>query len=119
VKLVNAHIQKGEANLGRLKEVGVSSPVERALYEDGVIWFNKKKTYGISGISKSAAEYKIGGFEVLFRWLKYRKEIKLSPEQVDEFKNIVYFVERSISLVEEIDACIGKFGGFSKAFITK
>lgn len=118
-KLVNAHVQKEGVDDSGVKEVGASSEVERPHYEDGVIWFNKKKTYGVSGVSKKAIEYKIGGFEVLLRWLKYRKDTKLTPEQVDELKKIINYVERSILLTEEIDVYIASLGGFSKAFITQ
>lgn len=49
-------------------------------------------------------EYQIGGYQVLYKWLKDRKERRLSTDDIRTFCRIVTAVRRTIDIQEQIDA---------------
>jgi len=49
-------------------------------------------------------EYQIGGYQVLAKWLKDRRDRVLSLEEIKTYCRIVTAIQRTIALQEEIDA---------------
>ena len=49
-------------------------------------------------------EYQIGGYQVLAKWLKDRRDRVLSLEEIKTYCRVVTAIQRTISLQEEIDA---------------
>jgi hypothetical protein len=49
-------------------------------------------------------EYQIGGYQVLDKWLKDRKERRLSLEEIKTYCRVVTAIQRTIALQEEVDA---------------
>jgi len=61
------------------------------------------KTQYFEGIEKDVWEYQIGGYQVLSKWLKYRKGRKLSLENIKHFCRVVTALKRTIEIQREID----------------
>jgi hypothetical protein len=49
-------------------------------------------------------EYQIGGYQVLEKWLKDRRERRLSLDEIKTYCRVVTAIQRTINLQEEIDA---------------
>jgi len=49
-------------------------------------------------------EYQVGGYQVLDKWLKDRKERRLTLEEIKTYCRVVTAIQRTIALQEEIDA---------------
>lgn len=49
-------------------------------------------------------EYQIGGYQVLEKWLKDRRDRRLSLEEIKTYCHVVTAIQRTIALQEEIDA---------------
>ena len=53
-------------------------------------------------------EYQIGGYQVLAKWLKDRRDRVLTLEEIKTYCRIVTAIQRTIALQEEIDALYPK-----------
>ena len=84
--------------------------VEKVRYdeENGRVYFNKEQYF--DGISKSVWEYKIGGYQVLAKYLMYRKKEKrkLSLEEIEHYRMVAKAIERTIEVQGEVEEVFGK-----------
>ncbi|MFM6309156.1 MAG: type ISP restriction/modification enzyme, partial [Dolichospermum sp.] len=64
-----------------------------------------------SGIPQIVWEFKIGGYQVLDKWLKDRKNAKreLSIEEINHYQKIVIALTETLQIMEEIDIIIPGF----------
>ncbi len=72
------------------------SPIEKRVY------INKEKQY-FNGINPEVWEYKIGGYQVLDSWLKYRMGTKLNFSDIQHFCRTVTAIDLTIEIQNEID----------------
>jgi len=49
-------------------------------------------------------EYQIGGYQVLAKWLKDRRERRLTLEEIKPYCRVVTAIQRTAALQEEVDA---------------
>jgi len=73
------------------------------------IYINKDRYF--EGIAPEVWEFKIGGYQVLDKWLKDRKKAKrtLSFDDVLHYQKVVVALKETIQLMEEIDELIPSF----------
>ena len=57
-----------------------------------------------SGVPEDVWGYHIGGYQVLYEWLKRRKGTRLSLEDIKQFCKIVVAIEKTEEVQSEIDA---------------
>ncbi|ETD24085.1 type ISP restriction/modification enzyme [Helicobacter macacae] len=69
-------------------------------YENDTIALNKQLS--IKGITKEIWQYKIGGYEVLKQWLKYRKNYQASKDELNGFLQTCHAIKASIYLQNEL-----------------
>ena len=104
-ELVELHLLKSV----RLNKVIGKYPVKGNDKVDKVDYDDKKNRIYINpaqyfeGISKEIWEYYIGGYQVLDKWLKSRKERTLSKNEIDHFLNIAMAINQTIELQKKID----------------
>lgn len=70
--------------------------------EEKRVYINKDKQY-FEGIEPDVWEYQIGGYQVLDKWLKDRREKKLSLDEIKHYCKIITALKRTIEIQEEID----------------
>jgi len=77
--------------------------VEKPVYnkEEGKV--NINKTQYFDGVEQDVWEYQIGGYQVLYKWLKDRKSRKLSLEDIKHYCKVVTALKKTIEIQEEID----------------
>ncbi|MTJ48403.1 type ISP restriction/modification enzyme [Dolichospermum sp. UHCC 0259] len=112
-ELVNLHLMKSDIfnNLittyqqigdNQVSEVTYNSELER-------VYINKQSYF--TDIPPDIWEFKIGGYQVLDKWLKDRKNAKreLSPEEIIHYQKIVIALTETLRLMQEIDIIIPGF----------
>ncbi|MGB1286450.1 MAG: type ISP restriction/modification enzyme, partial [Aggregatilineales bacterium] len=71
------------------------------------MYINKTQYFG--GITAEDYEFYVGGYQVLDKWLKDRKNRALSDEDVQHYKRIVLALRATRELMVQIDEAIGSF----------
>ena len=70
--------------------------------EEARVYINKTQYF--EGIKSDVWEYLIGGYEVLSKWLKYRKGRKLSLEDIKHFCRVATALQNTIEIQDQIDS---------------
>jgi len=112
-ELVNLHLMKSDIlntltttyqTIGnnQVSEVTYNSELQR-------VYINKESYF--TDIPSHIWEFKIGGYQVLDKWLKDRKNAnrKLSIEEINHYQKIVIALTETLRLMQEIDKIIPGF----------
>lgn len=104
-KLMDLHLLKSEL-LGVItaKFQGKGDNiVEKPVYDEegNRVYINKTQCF--EEVEKDVWEYQIGGYQVLSKWLKYRKKRKLSLRDIKHYCRVVTALKNTIEIQEEID----------------
>jgi len=75
--------------------------VEKLRYEPTRLFINESQYF--EGIESEVFEYQIGGYQVCEKWLKDRKDRKLSLDDIKHYCNIVTVIHRTIEIQKTID----------------
>ena len=91
---------------------GVSFPQAGSLqvdcyrWEQGRVYINREQYF--EGVPESAWNFYIGGYQPAQKWLKDRKGMILSFEDVKHYLRIIYVLQQTEQLMNEIDDIIGQ-----------
>lgn len=114
----NYSIFKKMAGLGErlvllhlLKDYNVPSPVrfqgkgnnkiDNVEYRDKKVYINKEQCF--DGIDKPIWEYKIGGYQVLEKWLRDRKDRELQLYEIKQYCQMYGVLKETIGIQKDID----------------
>ena len=111
-KLVDLHLMRSPQldNLITTYPVDGSHRVEKISYKEpdtthnGRVYINKSQYF--EGVLPDEWEFQIGGFQVLDKWLKDRKERVLILEDIEHYQKIVVAINETRRLMDEIDNTI-------------
>jgi type I restriction-modification system DNA methylase subunit len=67
----------------------------------GRVFINSQQYF--EGIPKEVWEYRIGGYQVLDKWLKDREGCSLSPDDVEHYLKVITAIKHTINLQHKID----------------
>ena len=99
------------------KWVGNRRPqVEKVSYSDKIVWLDKTRTYGFNGVAEEVWNFRIGGYQVCYKWLKDRKGRELSVKDVAHYQKIIVALSETIRIMAEVDEVIETHGGWPDAF---
>jgi len=65
------------------------------------VWINRGQYFG--PVPPECWEYRIGGYRVLEKWLKDRKERTLAIDDIQTYCRIVTAIGKTIGIQQEID----------------
>jgi len=104
-KLVELHLLKSsllDKPIARFEGKG-DNKIEKPKYngKEKRIYINKEQYF--EGIEPEVWEYQIGGYQVLYQWLKYRKDRKLGLEEILHFSKTATALKRTIEIQKQID----------------
>ncbi len=105
-KLVNLHLLKSK-ELGKKQATypvkSLNDEVTKISFDskNGRVYINKNKYFG--NISEDVWNFRIGGYQVLYKWLKSRMKRNLSHWEILTFLKIVSAINHTIELMKEID----------------
>lgn len=100
-KLIDFHLMKKKFDSDVEFDIKGSNEVKKYKYNDKKIYINEKQFFG--GISEEVWSFKIGGYQVLRKWLKYRKGRELDSEEVEHFIQMVEVIKKTKDLMKKID----------------
>ena len=69
--------------------------------EKSLLYINKDQYF--ENVPEEVWNMEIGGYKVLDKWLKYRKEIKLSFGDINHFQKVARALNETIDLMDKID----------------
>jgi hypothetical protein len=78
--------------------------------DSGRVWINDRQYF--DGVSESAWRFPVGGYLPAQRWLKDRKDRKLSYEDITGYARIVFALSETRALMAQIDETIENHGGW-------
>jgi len=104
-KLVDLHLLKSDLlsrPTAKFQGKG-DNTVEKPRYneEESRVYINKTQYF--EGVEKDVWEYQIGGYQVLSKWLKYRKKRKLSLKDIKHYCKVATAIKKTIEIQDEID----------------
>lgn len=112
-ELVNLHLMKSKKVNKLITKVGGEgdNEVTEVTYVSKQKRVQINKTRYFEGIEPEVWEFKIGGYQVLDKWLKDRKKAKrtLSFDEVLHYQKIVVALKETMELMAEIDRVIPQF----------
>ena len=88
-------------------KTGVTFPVAGSLqvdcyrWQDNRVYINAEQYF--DGVPESAWQFYIGGYQPAQKWLKDRKGMTLSFEDVKHYGHIIYVLQQTEHLMQEID----------------
>lgn len=109
---------------------GIGIPeVGRVGWAENTVWLNAEKTdaragqraikpgtIGFGGVSEEVWDFRIGSYQVCYKWLKDRRGRRLSHEDIVHYQRIVVALSETIRIMSEIDEVIEVHGGWPNAF---
>ncbi|MGH8121168.1 MAG: type ISP restriction/modification enzyme [Rudaea sp.] len=109
-KLVALHLLRDPAleNGGPAYSVSGDHAVEKVRYEPGKdgkpgkVWINPRQYF--DGIDAETFAFRIGGYQVLEKWLKDRKGRALGIDDITRYRRIAVALARTRELMREVDA---------------
>ena len=95
----------------------INTVVERPSFSDRTIWLDRDQTIGFSGVDISVWNLEIGGYKVCEKWLKDRKNRKLSKSERNTFARVLSTLSETLKIQDGIDSVIRENGGWHNSFI--
>lgn len=75
--------------------------VDTIKYSDDKVYINDKQYF--EGIPSEVWEFMVGGYKVLDKWLKERKNKQLSSREVEHFIKMVGVISETLNIIRKID----------------
>jgi predicted helicase len=107
-ELINLHLMK---NIPDYQEIRINANTDDYLkaveklnskqrYKDNKIYINQ--TLFIEGVDKKVWEYKIGSYQVIDKWLKYRIGKELEFEDLEHLEKMIKIIKKTIEIQEKL-----------------
>ncbi len=114
-ELVSLHLMRApylDDSFATFPKTG-SNVMEKAKYdaEEKRVYINKEKQY-FDNIPEDTWNFRVGGYQVLDKWLKDRKGRTLTPEDVKHYTKVVAALHETARIMQEIDEVIEAHGGW-------
>lgn len=81
--------------------VSGNDTVDKVTYKDGKVYINTEQYFG--GVPETAWNFYIGGYQPAQKWLKDRKDRKLSIEDINHYQKIIVALTETSRIMGEID----------------
>lgn len=95
------------------KEIGIKSTTGSNMVDSGYptysaetqsVFINDSQEF--KGISQEVWEFEFGGYQVCYKWLKDRQKTKLSENELEIYKAIIWSISKTCTLMNEVDEII-------------
>ena len=101
-KLRKLHLMEGlPSNTGVTFPVAGTTQVDCYRWEQNRVYINNEQYF--EGVPESAWNFYIGGYQPAQKWLKDRKGMTLSFEDVMHYQRIIYVLQQTEQIMQEID----------------
>jgi len=82
-----------------------SNTIDKLIYKDEKVWINKDQYF--EKVLRPAWEFYIGGYQPAQKWLKDRKERKLSFDEIQHYQKIINALCLTADLQKKVDEAMG------------
>lgn len=106
-KLISTHLLDSNNSLisnDSIDFMGENVFIEKVFFKDSCIFINKTSYF--SAIDENAFNFYIGSYQPLQKWLKDRKGMMLTDEDILHYKQVIAAIQRTIEIMDEIDEVI-------------
>jgi predicted helicase len=105
-ELVSLHLLRSPLldDFGTTFPVTGTNLVEKVQYAEEKVWINDRQYFG--GLPAAVWEFRVGAYQVCDKWLKDRKDRKLTSDDIRHYQRIMVAFKETIRLMNEIDAAI-------------
>jgi predicted helicase len=100
-ELVELHLMKKQLIPTIKYEIAVKNNVESMNYVEGKVYINKAQYF--ENIPEEVWTFYVGGYKVLEKWLKSRKNRDLSVQEISHFIQIIEVLKETLRIMDEID----------------
>lgn len=100
-ELTDLHLMKTKLETSTKFDVQGSNVVNSVKYKDNKVYINKDQFF--EDVSKDIWNFYIGGYRVLDKWLKSRKNRELSSNEIEHFLQVVEIIKQTIEYMKKID----------------
>ncbi|MGL4367564.1 MAG: type ISP restriction/modification enzyme [Brevinemataceae bacterium] len=101
-ELINLHLMKMIPDHDIGYPIDGDNIVDNPRYLDNKLYING--TQYLTNIDEKTYNYTIGGYQVIEKWLKSRKETTLSLDDIRHLQNVCVILKHTIKLQDEIDS---------------
>jgi predicted helicase len=106
-QLVQIHLMNKDIENDSCFNISGDCIVEKVEYKDHKVYINKTQYF--DKVMPEVWEFHIGGYQVCQKWLKDRKDRKLSREDLENYLYILAALEKTQELMAQIDETIPGF----------
>ena len=99
--LTELHLMKKQLPPTVKYEIAGSNRVESVKYIDGKVYINKIQYF--DGVLENVWNFRIGGYQVVDKWLKSRMKRELSVQEILHFIQIIEVLNETIKIMDKID----------------
>jgi len=100
--LINAHLQKDIPNINIGQPIGKgTNEITRIVLLENKLYYNENQYF--DNVTEEIMDYKIGCFKVVEKFLKERKDKKLTYSEIDKIEEIIKIVKFTIDKTNEIN----------------
>ena len=78
-----------------------------AVLEAGRVYINKSQYF--EGVPPEVWEFQVGGYQVCDKWLKDRRGMQLSYDDLTVYQKVIVALKETIRLMEEVDSAVGEW----------
>ena len=107
-QLIQHHLLKNSyANsISKINGTGDNFKVEKIEYKNNQVWINSERYY--EPVDNSIWDFRVGGYQVLEKWLKERKknELSLTTDDILHFIKCVSIIDITLKTMDEIDELV-------------
>ncbi|MEW4562867.1 type ISP restriction/modification enzyme [Bremerella sp. JC770] len=113
-QLISLHLSRGEVETNVFSESTTPIASGHPKHRDDLVWIDRNTP--LAEADADTWQFHIGSHQVLRKWLKDRRGAILTQEEIAHYLHIIHAVQQTKNLVQRIDDCIKKLGGFHRAF---
>lgn len=101
-QLIDLHLMRVQQPMAALPKFPIagSNVVEAVKYENGKVFINTDQYF--DGVSQTAWEFFIGGYQPAQKWLKDRKGRTLNLDDIRHYQQVVAILDKTAALMKEI-----------------
>ena len=118
-ELIELHLMKSSKFIKHITEWQGDTPsayISRVTYKNSIVYIDAAQTQGFCGVPNVVWSFHVGGYQVCAKWLKDRKGLRLSAEDIVRYQEIVVTLSETSRVMIEIDETINQNGGWPLAF---
>ncbi|MBA2114425.1 type ISP restriction/modification enzyme [Bremerella alba] len=82
-------------------------------HRDGLVWIDRETP--LAQVDTDAWLFHIGSHQILRKWLKDRRGMVLTKEEIAHYRHMIKAVQQTIVLMRQVDESIKKLGGLHRA----